>query len=404
MQTQEERSKKNAQLVTKILIASACVYEILIVILLSKELSLSLMRATDTVLILLGLLFLPFLFLLIGRTLGGASFINVKAGNLEVQVKGLEEKVDQANENIEKKTKELAEQLEGKLSTAEQTLYPLVGGPNEFTSSRYEHKRIIVGSKDFSANIVVAELMAQYLELNGIQCERRIPNGGTITNYAALINGWIDLFVDYTGTGCMLLNLDFHELSKDEILTTLDQMSKERFGFEWMTPLGTKTNYCLVMEKSFADENNINSISDINKHGLGKLRFCANYEFMNRLDGFPGLKDNYKLRFTKENIVSYSDRYNYLVTGEADVSVGHTTDPAIRALKLKVLDDDLHFFPDYYETPLVRTEAMAKIPELRDLLNKIKQLEISNDDITTLIHDYETNADSLSSSVKKILN
>jgi glycine betaine/choline ABC-type transport system substrate-binding protein len=311
--------------------------------------------------------------------------------------------IERLEQKVEKKAKELVEQLEGKLSTAEQTLYPLVGGRNAFSEKRLEQNSLIIGSKDFAANIVVAELVAQYLELNGIKCERRIPNGGTVTNYAALSNGWIDLFVDYTGTGCMLFNIDFHEKTEDEILTTLNILSQERYGFEWLEPFGTKTNYCLVMKQSFADENHIESISDINNYGLGRLRFCANYEFMNRLDGFPGLKETYKLRFLSEKIVSYADRYNYIDNDEADISVGHTTDPSLRALNLKELVDDKQFFPDYLETPLVRSEALYMIGGLRDLLNGIKELRLKDDDITTLIHDYNTNVDSLSNSVRKMI-
>lgn len=403
MTRSNEQNNKASYFVIILIIIAVVVYEALVITLLYKELNATSLRATEVTLILLGLLFLPMLFFLLSKSLGGMRLFNIKVGSFQVQIEGLEKKVERTNIKIEEKAMELAEQLEGKLSTAEQTLYPLIGGPNAFTIERLKQKRVIIGSKDFAANIVVAELIAQYLELNGIQCERRIPNGGTVTNYAALANGWIDLFVDYTGTGCMLFNLDFHNKSITDILNKLNELSKERFNFEWMQPLGTKTNYCLIMEQAFADKNNIDKISDINEYGLGNLRFCANYEFMNRLDGFPGLKDRYKLRFQTEDVVSYSDRYNSLITGKADVSVGFTTDPSIKALNLKILEDDLEFFPDYFETPLVRTEALKHVAGLESLINDIKNLKLADNDITTMIHDYNSNVDSLGNSVKKML-
>jgi glycine betaine/choline ABC-type transport system substrate-binding protein len=225
-----------------------------------------------------------------------------------------------------------------------------------------------------------------------------------VTNYAALINGWIDMFVDYTGTGCMLFNIDFHDQPHEKILKTLNEICIKRHKFEWMQPLGTKTNYCVVMTQSLADEQKIEKVSDINKLGLSELRFCADYEFMNRSDGYTGLKSKYKLRFAKEEIVSYDDRYNYLATGKAEVSIGHSTDPAIRARKLKILKDDKNYFPDYLETPLVRTEALESIEGLREILEALKDLELTNDDLTTRMHDYENNPGSLSGSVKGLLD
>lgn len=408
MTKSKEKEKKLTRILNRIIIIAVVIYEMLVVTLLYRELIASSLRATQISLVLLGLLFLPLLFLVLGKSLGGTRLFNLKAGSFQVQIENLDEK-------IEKKTRELAKQLEGKVSTAEQTLYPLVGGKNEFANERLSKNRLIIASKDFAANIVVAEFTAQYLEINGIQCDRRFRNGGTTTNYASLANGWIDMFIDYTGTGCMMFNVDFREkstgefLSADEILKILNEITKKRYQFEWLRPLGekTKTNYCLVMRQDIADkgknENKIKNISNINVYGHGRLRFCANFEFMNRLDGFLGMKDKYNLRFLSEDIVSYADRYNYLVNDEADVSVGHTTDPEIRTLNLKILEDDRKFFPDYFETPLVRSDALAKVDGLSDIMNDLPKLQLTNEDISLMIHDYNTNADSLSKSAHKIL-
>jgi osmoprotectant transport system substrate-binding protein len=405
MTTSIDQNNKELTYIKILIIVAVIVYEAFIITFLCKELFSTSLRATWAIFTLLGLLFLPLLIFLLSKSkfLGVTKSLIFKAGSFQVEIQRLEQK-------IEEKSQELYEQLEGKLSTAEQTLYPLVGGPNAFTMERLKQKRIIIGSKNFAANIVIAEFVAQYLESNGIQCDRRFRYGGTATNYAALSNGWIDLFVDYTGTGCLLFNINFHKFHNknseqilNDLLKELNKLSKERFQFEWMQPLGTKTDYCVVMKQAFADENSIVKISDINEYGLGKLRFCANYEFMNRLDGFLGLKKRYNLKFLTENVVSYSETYNYLVTDKADVTVGHTTDPDIKALKLKTLEDDLQYFPDYFETPLVRTEALKTIPGLKDHINEIKNLKLTNDDISTMIHDYNSNAESLTVSVKNML-
>ena len=367
----------------------AVLFTALVVVLLYNELAASSMRATDHVLVLLALLFLPPLLLVAGQFLWGvASGANVilKMGSFQLAIDALKKKVDNQAE--------IAQEMTGKLSTAEQTLYPMVGGPNAFARRRLEQGRVVIGSKDFAANIVVAELLAQHLDAAGMKIERRIPNGGTVTNYAYLINGWIDLFVDYTGTGCLFLNVEYRGRTVDDILNDLNRLSRERFEVEWMKPLGTRTNYCLVMRDDVAEGKDIREISDIARH-RGKLRFCGNHEFLNRRDGLPGLKEWYGLRFLNEAVCSYTERYRLVHEGEIDVSVGHTTDPEIRHLGLRQLVDNKTFFPEYFEVPIARTEALEAVPGLRDALAAFAKIGIKDEDITSLIQDFRDEASSL---------
>lgn len=391
------------------LVAAVVAFELLIVVLLFNELSPANFRATDRALMLLALLFLPVLILLVSRLLGGFGFINLKLpGNLEIQIKNfIEEKVEQTEQNIDKKitekAKQLEEQWEGKLSTAEQTLYPIVGGPNAFARQHLEGNKVVIGSKNFGANIVVAELVAQYIEMQGIEVERLIPNGGTLTNYAFLQNGWIDLFIDYTGTGCLFLNVPYRNRSTGRILDDLNRLSKERYKSEWLKPFGTKTNYCLLVSKALAEREKLRDLSQLSGKLRGQLRFCGNYEFMNRRDGLPGLKDFYNMRFSKETICSYQERYQFVIDGKADVAVGHTTDPDIHKHDLVILADDKKFFPDYYETPVVRTEALEAIPKLHDLLEEIAGLGLEDADITSLMQDYRENEKAINEQVRSML-
>jgi osmoprotectant transport system substrate-binding protein len=390
-------------------VVTAVAYVLLVVVLLCKELIASSMRATDHVLVLLALLFLPPLLVVAGRLLGGAvggAKVILKLGDFELVVEDLKKRVAEqagATEKLDRRTQELAQEVTGKLSTAEQTLYPIIGGPNAYARSRLEKGRVVIGSKDFAANIVVAELLAQHIEATGVRCERQIPNGGTITNYAYLINGWIDLFVDYTGTGCLFLNVEHRGKSAGEILDELNRLSQERFGVEWLEPLGTRTNYCLVMREDIARKKNMRSISDLAAHDRGRLRFCGNHEFLNRRDGLPGLKEFYGLRFLDEAVCSYRERYRLVHEGKMDVGVGHTTDPEIGTLDLQQLVDDRAFFPDYYEVPIARTEALKVVPGLRDALLEFADLEIRDADITSLIQDFRDNPSSLQAEAGALL-
>jgi|GEM_PF-5007981 len=375
----------------------AIAFESLGIALLVKELIESSFRATDRVLILLALVFLPVLSLFLVRMFQGSKYVTVKLlDKLEVSFKDLEVKVEKHEQRI-------AEQLIGKLSTAEQTLYPLIGGSDVSANERLANKKVIIASKDFAANIVIAELLAQWLQSHSIQVERRFPNGGTITNYACLINDWIDVFVDYTGTGCLFMNISYRGKARDKILEELNWLSISRYGFEWTTPIGTKTNYCLVVSAERAKEMRISTVSELAQKGRGKLQFCGNYEFTNRRDGLPGLKAHYNLRFAEEKICGYQERYDLVRDGKADVAVGHTTDSQIGDYNLVMLDDDKVFFPDYYETPIARNEVLKTIPELRGILNSFSKLGITEQDLTALIQDYSDNPESLATRAQLLL-
>ena len=143
-------------------------------------------------------------------------------------------------------------------------------------------------------------------------------------------------------------------------------------------------------------------------HWMAGNWFCGNYEFMNRRDGYSGLKKFYNLRFSEERICSYKDRYNLLTNGEADVSIGMTTEPEIRELDLRIVKDirerdGKRFFPDYHETPVARIEALQTVDGLRQALSDLASLGIENDDIRTLIHDYGNDPDSLGEDIRRLL-
>ncbi|MDJ0845646.1 ABC transporter substrate-binding protein [Crocosphaera sp.] len=376
------------------------VYEGLVVALLFYELRASSFRATDRVLILLGLPYLPVLFSLVSKYIKSRG-LTIKFGDVEIELDNLQEKVV---EEVEKQNIKLRKRFEGKLSTAEQTLYPIIGGRNSFARDRLRNqKKLLIGCKDFPANIVVVELVSQHLnfELQQYECIQKFANGGTVTNYAYLQNHWVDLIVDYTATGCLVLNIEPQEKTPQQILQELNDQSIPRFQAEWIQILGTNTDYCLVMSKDKAEKMKIKKISDL-AYKRKELKFCGNYEFLNRLDGLANLKKHYNnIIFAEESICSYYERYAFLEENKADVTVGMTTEPAVE--NLQILEDDKHFFPNYWECPVVRLEALEMVEGLREALLKLANFQICNQDIRNLIYNYQENPDSISKKVNELL-
>jgi glycine betaine/choline ABC-type transport system substrate-binding protein len=188
--------------------------------------------------------------------------------------------------------------------------------------------------------------------------------------------------------------------SAEQIIDGLNAVSMERHGFEWLRPLGTSTDYCLVTTRALAERHGLKRASQLAGELRGQLRFCGNFEFMDRLDGLVGLKSHYLLSFASEEVCSFDDRYDMIERGDADVTIGHTTDPQIAAMDLVILEDDQEFFPRYFEVPMARTAALEQIPELRGALLELAELGLTNRDITALVQDHADNPPSLASSVR----
>ncbi len=375
-------------------------YETLVIILLTRELYSSSLRATDRALILLGLPFLPILLFLISEYIKPRG-LTIKFGDIEIEINNLKQKVV---EEIEKQNIKLEKQLEGKLSTAEQTLYPIIGGRNSFAVDRLSNqKKLVIGCKAFPANIVVVELVSQHLnfELQHYECIQKFAHGGTVTNYAYLQNHWVDLIVDYTATGCLVLNIEPQGKDESQIVQELNEQSIPRFQAEWIQTLNINTDYCIVMSKEKAEKMNITKISDLSSRRK-QLKFAGNYEFMSRIDGLANLKKHYNnIVFAEESICSYQERYAWLKENKTDVVVGMTTDPELD--HLLELEDDDNFFPHYWECPVVRLEALVIVDGLREALIKLANFKFSNQDIRYLIDNYQENPDSITKKVNELL-
>lgn len=400
-------------LLEKIVILFVIAMEFLVLFLLAQELKESGFRATDKVLILLGISFIPVLFEIIRRFLRVSKFVNFKVGELEVNINRA------VDEKVQLRTKTLERDLEGKLSTAEQALYPLIGGPNHFAKERLSQGTLIVSSKDFPANIVAVKLLISFLKfekqegrLKINEIREIIPIGGTLTNYAAIKNGWVDIIIDYTGTGCLFFNVDYHtrtgeKKTEESILDRLREVGRDRFQCKWLNPLGTMTNYCLVVKEELAEKNHqpIAKISDLEYLEKDKpVRLATDFEFSKRQDGFLGLKERYNHFGFETVICSFKERYEFLENGKAEVGLGHTTDSEIKENGLRILEDDKEFFPNYSETPIARLEALNSVEGLEDGLKKFSTLGLENKHLTRLIKSYNRDAASIDKRTHDLIN
>jgi osmoprotectant transport system permease protein len=349
-----------------VITGAVLVYMVLLILLLLAELGLpglSWLRATNEVLILLALLFLPFLFLAVGRTVHSFSF---KFSGNEVLVE-----MNELRENIENEIKSVETRFAAQVSTAEQAFWPMLAGDDPNRERRWRDNQIIIGSKLDASQEFFGYFLAVWLEQSvpGLRCITRVPNGGSLKNFADLKHHWIDLYVEYTGTAYQYFNIDHRNKSSEQLISALDDFGRS-IGVQWLSRLGASESYCLVVRRELAEGEGITTIEDLTRIASG-LVFTADPEFLNRRDGYRGLRSAYDLDFRRVEPCQVTARYAMLENGEADVFVGYETDPELNSQKLKVLDSE-GFFPDYYALPVVSMDALQRIAGLQTALDRLK--------------------------------
>ncbi|WP_088890973.1 glycine betaine ABC transporter substrate-binding protein [Leptolyngbya ohadii] len=233
---------------------------------------------------------------------------------------------------------------------------------------------IRVGSKDFTEQFIIGEMYALVLEKAGLPVERKLNLGGTPVAQAALENGEIDVYPEYTGTGLLtVLKLPVNSDQK-AVFDTVSQNYKEKFNLVWLDPAPMNNTQALAMTAEGAQKFGVKTISDMAAKA-SELTMIGPPEFEVREDGLPGIKQKYgNFQLKEYKAVDPGLRYKGLVDGEADVTVAFGTDGEISAFKLVVLEDDKKLFPPYQIAPVVRQTAIDSHPEMQKSLNQLAPL------------------------------
>ena len=228
--------------------------------------------------------------------------------------------------------------------------------------------RIVVGSKNFMENKLLAEIFAQLIEARtDLIVERRLGLAGTQVCFEALRTGAIDLYPEYTGTGLVSI-LQYPPTGDPRTaLNTVRSEFLKRWNLWWLNPLGFENSYALAVPRAQAHGRSLRTISDLAKVS-SSLKAGVGFEFLKRPDGLPGLKAQYGLTFQHVQVMQQSLKYQAAAAGEIDVLDVYTTDGRLSVYDFVVLEDDQHFFPPYEAAGLVRGSTLEQHPELGAVL------------------------------------
>jgi osmoprotectant transport system substrate-binding protein len=238
-----------------------------------------------------------------------------------------------------------------------------------------EKKSVVIGTKDFSENIILGEMFAQLIEANtDIEVNRKLNMGGTFVCFEAIKNRDIDIYPEYTGTGLTAqLKMDVITDADEAYQVVADEFDKQ-FDIKWLSPLGLNNTYTLAVTEEVAEEYGLETFSDLAAVSEN-LVFGSDHEFFNRQDGFEGLAETYGMAFKGDpKKMQIALKYQAIGNGDMDVTNAFATDGQILQYNLKILEDDKNFFPPYYLAPIVRNETLEKYPELEEVLNMLAGL------------------------------
>ena len=234
--------------------------------------------------------------------------------------------------------------------------------------------KITIGSKKFSESIILSEMLSILLEEKyNTPVERKMGFGGTSITLDALKAGDIDVYPDYTGTGYIMILKQSGEKDKDKVYNIVKTEFFKQWNIVWSKPLGFNNTYALAVKKDDPIFEGIENISYL-KGRLGDVRYAAGHEFMERADGHESFVNTYNLDFNSNNIFSMEAGLMYAAIrdDQVDMIVAYSTDGRIDAYDLRLLNDDLSFFPYYYAAFLSRNEALEKYPTLGEAIKLLE--------------------------------
>jgi len=225
-----------------------------------------------------------------------------------------------------------------------------------------------IGTKNFTEQLILGELMAQLIEAHtSLRVERKFNLGGTVICHQALVRGDIDLYPEYTGTALTAILRRETITDPKKVLAIVRQAYREKFRCQWLEPFGFNNTYAIAVRRQDAERYGWQKISDL-RPMASRLRAGFTSEFRERPDGYPGLQKDYGFGFRHVVDMDPALMYQALARGKVDVICAFATDGRIPAYNLVTLQDDQQFFPPYHAAPIVRMEVLQNYPIVGDVL------------------------------------
>jgi osmoprotectant transport system permease protein len=258
---------------------------------------------------------------------------------------------------------------------------------------------IVIGSKNFTEQIILGEILAQHIENNtSFKVDRQFNLGGTFICHEAVKAGKIAGYVEYTGTAFTAVLKEKPITDPQVVYDKVKQVYDQEYQLTVMPPLGFENTFALLMRGEDARKMQIKTISDVAPYSE-KMQAGFGPEFLERADGYPGLSKTYNLKFPNVKQIDLGLMYEAIKAKQVDFIAASSTDGLIPILDLVMLEDDRKYFPPYQAVPVFNQAILTKYPELETLINQLSG-KISTTEIQKMNYQVDKNPALLETVVK----
>jgi glycine betaine/choline ABC-type transport system substrate-binding protein len=252
-----------------------------------------------------------------------------------------------------------------------------------FAGCGKKQKPIVVGSKNFTEQVVLGEIIAQHLEHRlGRKVTRRFNMGGTLLSYQAILLGQISLYPEYTGTVEAEILKEAPPSNPDQAYERARIELERRSQLILLKSLGIDNVFAMVIRGEDARKNHIATLSEA---ALSKTpwKLGAGYEFQSRIDGMPALNKYHLPLAGAPRAMDLGLMYKALDQGQVTMIAANATDGPLVAHDWTVLKDDQNAFASYQACIMLRPDMAADEPRLRPALEELTG-KFSNDTMRKL--------------------
>ena len=229
---------------------------------------------------------------------------------------------------------------------------------------------VTVGSKAFTEGVILSELYALALEDAGLKVDRAFEISGSLI-HTALVEGDIDLYPEYTGTGLISVLKMEPQTDPEEVYALVKEEYRKQFDLVWLEKSQAADGQGLVIRTAAAKKLGIKTISDLQAHA-GELRFASQGQFDERPDGLPALEAAYgAFEWAEHEVYDEGLKYEVLKNDQADVTPAYTTEAQLTDDAFTLLEDDRRVWPPYNVAPVVRAEVLKAQPAIEEALARV---------------------------------
>ena len=247
---------------------------------------------------------------------------------------------------------------------------------------------VVVGSKNFTEQAILGEVLSQQIERRlHVKVERKLNLGGTLVAHRALAAGDIDLYPEYTGTALTAVLKQRPMNNAAAVMNAVRTLYRTQYKLDWLEPLGFDNTFAMIVPGTLARSKHIATLSQAAAAQPWKLGI--GYEFAGRPDGLDGLLSTYGIRMAAQPAtMDLGLLYHAMETGDVDMIAASATDGQISKRDVTVLRDDKNYFPPYQCAVVVNEAAEARVPGLRTALEELSG-KISTDTMRKLNYEVD---------------